>query len=128
MKLLQYLLKDDGQFPNSIYPVLLYKQALRLHFLFKGVFVKNFFKKHHWTNNWRDGVYTFHHYHSNTHEVMAVIQGSTRLKLGGENGIEVEIEKKGICCLYPPEWLTVILAKRKMLFALADIPAPEIMI
>ena len=51
------------------------------------------FAKHHWTNNWRNGVYTYHHYHSNTHEVMAVIRGVTTLLLGGENGIHLKVEK-----------------------------------
>jgi uncharacterized protein YjlB len=93
MKLLQYILKDNDRFPNSRLPVLLYKGGIRLPFVFKARFVKKLFRKHHWINNWRNGVYTFHHYHSNTHEVMAVIKGATTLQLGGENGIHLKIEK-----------------------------------
>ena len=93
MKLLQYFLKDDGRFPNSRLPVLLYKQAVRLPLLFRARFAKVLLKKHHWTNSWKFGVFTFHHYHSNTHEVMVVIKGATTLQLGGENGIHLKIGK-----------------------------------
>jgi len=93
MKVLQYFLKGDERFPNNNLPVLLYKKAIHLPLLFKGRFAKMLFTKHHWTNNWRNGIYTFDHYHSNTHEVMAVIKGATTLLLGGENGIHLKIEK-----------------------------------
>jgi uncharacterized protein YjlB len=99
MKLLQYFLKDNGTFPNSSLPVLLYKQAIHLPLFFRTFFVKKILEKHHWTNNWRNGVYTYHHYHSNTHEVMAVIRGSTTLLLGGENGIYVKIAKGDVILL-----------------------------
>ena len=93
MKLLQYFLKDDGRFPNSHLPVLVYKKGIRLPLFFKAQKVRKLFSRHHWTNNWRNGVYTFHHYHSNTHEVMGVIRGSATIKLGGEDGLEIRIEK-----------------------------------
>jgi uncharacterized protein YjlB len=93
MKVLQYFLKDDGIFPNSDLPVLLYKRAIALPFLFREHIVKSLLRKHHWTNNWKSGVYTYHHYHSNTHEVMAVIKGKTQIQLGGENGTTISVEK-----------------------------------
>lgn len=93
MNVLQYFLKDDGSFPNSHLPVLLYKNAISLSFIFKGLMVRKLFRRHHWTNNWRSGVYTYHHYHSNTHEVMAVISGSTTLQLGGDEGMKITFEK-----------------------------------
>lgn len=91
MKVLQYFVKDDGHFPNSDLPVLVYKKAIRLPLFFKGRWVKKLFSDHHWTNNWRNGIYTFHHYHSNTHEVMAVIKGKTKLQLGGDKGITINL-------------------------------------
>lgn len=39
-----------------------------------------------WTNAWRNGVYDFQHYHSNTHEVLGVYRGRARLQLGGAQG------------------------------------------
>src|SRR6185436_9974733 len=93
MKLLQYYLKDDGVFPNSELPVLLYKRALKIPLFFAALLIKKLLQKHHYTNNWRNGIYTYHHYHSNTHEVMAVIKGQTTLLLGGDKGRKVKIEK-----------------------------------
>lgn len=83
----QYFLSDDGIFPNSKLPVLFYRQVLRLPSLFPAATVKSLFKKNGWTNNWRAGVFTFHHYHSNTHEVLGVISGASKLQLGGGSGI-----------------------------------------
>jgi uncharacterized protein YjlB len=36
-------------------------------------------------------VYGFHHYHSTAHEVLGVYRGSTRVQLGGQEGIVVEV-------------------------------------
>jgi len=77
----QYFINDNGIFPNSIFPVLYYPNGLQLPLLFSAMHVKNIFGKNDWTNNWRNGIYTYHHYHSITHEVMAVIRGKTILQL-----------------------------------------------
>lgn len=89
----EYIIKDNGIFPNSNLPVLHYKQALPLPLLFAGSKVKTLFQKNGWTNNWKAGIYPYHHYHSNTHEAMAVISGQTLLLLGGENGIMLTLKK-----------------------------------
>jgi len=89
----QYIIDDNGIFPNSMLPVLYYPSALKLPLLFSAMHVKSIFEKNDWTNNWRNGIYTYHHYHSVTHEAMAVIRGETKLQLGGDNGIELMIRK-----------------------------------
>lgn len=86
-----YILKDDGVFPNSQLPVLHYVNAIKLPWFFKATKVKRLFRENGWQNNWRAGIYTYHHYHSNTHEALAVIRGSARLQLGGPNGLIVYI-------------------------------------
>lgn len=89
----QYILKDNGIFPNSNLTVLHYKKVLNLPFLFPGLAIRRLFRKNGWTNNWRNGIYTCHHYHSVTHEAMAVCKGRTTLQLGGENGPTLQFEK-----------------------------------
>jgi uncharacterized protein YjlB len=89
----QYFLNDNGIFPNNILPVLYYPNALQLPPLFSARHVKNIFEKNDWTNTWRNGIYTYHHYHSVTHEAMAIIRGKTTIQLGGDNGIELTIQK-----------------------------------
>jgi uncharacterized protein YjlB len=41
---------------------------------------------HGWGGSWVDGVFDFHHFHSTSHEVLAVISGTATLELGGPQG------------------------------------------
>ena len=34
------------------------------------------FAEHGWGGSWVDGVFTFHHFHSTSHEVLAVVAGA----------------------------------------------------
>jgi uncharacterized protein YjlB len=92
-KIREYLLNDNGVFPNSKLPVLHYLKVLQLPSLFPARHIKKLFQKNGWTNNWRNGIYTYNHYHSVTHEAMGVIKGQTTLLIGGDNGKEITIEK-----------------------------------
>lgn len=89
----RFYLKDDGTFPNSKLSVLLYKDVLKIPKLFPAYAVKRLFHSNNWRNSWKAGIYEFHHYHSTTHEVLAVIKGRATMKLGGEKGIEARLEK-----------------------------------
>ncbi len=98
-KALTYLLDDDGQFPNSKYPVLLYKGILKIPFFRPAAYIKKLFKQNGWANFWRAGIYEYNHYHSNTHEAMGAYKGRTTPLLGGLNGVKVEIEKGDVLIL-----------------------------
>jgi uncharacterized protein YjlB len=50
------------------------------------------FEANNWMNSWRNGIYSFHHYHSTSHEVLGVFSGSALVHLGGEQGEKVQIE------------------------------------
>src|SRR5436190_18000277 len=93
---LTYYISDNDIFPGSSLPVLHYKKAVRLPFFFAGRYVKNLFRVHNWSNTWRNGIYADHHYHSNTHEAMAVIKGRATLLLGGENGKQIVLHKGAV--------------------------------
>lgn len=47
-------------------------------------------KENHWGHSWVDTIYDFHHYHSNTHEVLVIISGTCQAQFGGENGLIYE--------------------------------------
>ena len=49
------------------------------------------FEKNNWRNSWANGIYSYHHYHSITHEVLGISRGSATVRLGGENGRDVPI-------------------------------------
>jgi uncharacterized protein YjlB len=44
------------------------------------------FAAHGWGGAWTDGVFPYHHFHSTSHEVLAVVAGSATLELGGPQG------------------------------------------
>jgi uncharacterized protein YjlB len=44
------------------------------------------FAGHGWGGAWTDGVFAFHHFHSNAHEVLGIVAGSATLALGGPQG------------------------------------------
>jgi uncharacterized protein YjlB len=90
---IRMVLNDDGIFPNSKFPALLYKGVLDIPFLFPATHVKKLFASHNWTNAWDSGVFEYHHYHSITHEVLGAYEGSTVLQLGGEDGPTIKFEK-----------------------------------
>lgn len=84
--------RDDGKIPNSKLPVVIYRQAFSLRGEKAANWLEDHFEKNHWSNFWRDEVYDYHHYHSNTHEVLGVFKGSASLHLGGEKGEIIEVE------------------------------------
>ncbi|SFU60008.1 Uncharacterized protein YjlB [Pustulibacterium marinum] len=84
--------KDDGSIPNSRFPLLLYKNAFSQRGNTGGDWLEEHFAANGWANTWRWGVYPFHHYHSNTHEVLGCFSGNALLHLGGEKGKKLNIE------------------------------------
>jgi len=84
--------KDDGIIPNSKYPLLHYQKAFAEIGSNGASWLEQHFAKYNWTNSWRNGVYSFHHYHSTSHEVLGIYNGSALLFLGGEKGQKVHVE------------------------------------
>jgi uncharacterized protein YjlB len=76
--------KDDGGIPNSALPLLIYRQAFTLGSSDLAAAIEEHFARNDWTGSWRASVFPFHHYHSATHEVLAVYRGTATLQFGGE--------------------------------------------
>jgi uncharacterized protein YjlB len=94
LEIQQLLLKDDGVFPNNNQlPVLLYRHAINFSGDDPAADTEKLFRRNKWKNNWRAGIYHFHHYHSTAHELLGVYGGSCKVQLGGENGPVVNISK-----------------------------------
>jgi uncharacterized protein YjlB len=82
-------LAPDDRMPNSRLPVLIYRGAMDAANTAGGF--GRLFEQNGWRGIWRDGVYDFHHFHSNAHEVLGVARGEATLRLGGESGRDVEV-------------------------------------
>ena len=52
-----------------------------------------------WGGTWRDGVYSYHHYHSTSHEVLAVVRGTARVQFGGPQGEAVQLAAGDVAIL-----------------------------
>ena len=70
--------------------------------LYRGVDVSDvqgLFAAHGWGGSWVNGVFDFHHFHSTSHEVLAVIAGSAVLELGGPQGESFEVSTGDVVVL-----------------------------
>jgi len=92
-KIPHYFLTDNGIFPNSVLPVLLYKAAFILPNDHAPGIIEEVFDENSWYSSWRNGIYDYNHYHSITHEVMGVYAGNCHVLLGGDSGIQLLLEK-----------------------------------
>ncbi|SEG65282.1 cupin domain-containing protein [Paenibacillus sp. UNC499MF] len=91
-----WFFKEDGGIPNHPrLPVLLYRGA----FSENTEQTEKLFNRHNWLNSWTNGVFDYHHYHSNAHEVLGVISGSAVVRLGGEHGEEIELKTGDVVVL-----------------------------
>ncbi len=87
-------LQDDGLFPNNEkLTALLYKGAIMLHPDDEAECIIETFKSNNWTNAWVNGIYDYHHYHSNTHEALGIFSGTALVQLGGDHGTTVELTR-----------------------------------
>ena len=69
------VIRDDGTYPgNPRFPLLIYKGAIEIASPEPHT-VERTFARNGWGSMWRNGVYSFHHYHSTAHEALGVYAG-----------------------------------------------------
>ena len=86
-----HILDDTGEIPNSSLPLLVYKRAIEPPEKAGPHAFEALFRANGWGGSWRDGVYSFHHYHSTAHEVLGIYSGTATLQLGGEPGLVLRV-------------------------------------
>src|SRR3954469_21122568 len=47
---------------------------------------RDLFAAHGWGGSWVNGIFDFHHFHSTSHEALAVVAGHAVVELGGPQG------------------------------------------
>lgn len=92
-------LSDDGTIPNSKYPVIVYHRAFAMEGDVAADFLEDRFARNGWSNAFRWRVYDYHHYHTNTHEVLGVYVGNALLQLGGPGGEKLQVRAGDIIVL-----------------------------
>ena len=85
MEIETWIAPPGDRIPNHPhFPVVVYRRVEAVH---RGAAaVRALFARHGWGGSWVDGVFDFHHFHSTSHEVLAVVEGTATLELGGPQG------------------------------------------
>lgn len=89
-RVIAHLLAADGAIPNHPHwPLLVYPGAVAITGRDPAAAFEQLFDRHRWPAEWRNGVFPFHHYHSNAHEALGVYSGEVTVQFGGDGGISV---------------------------------------
>jgi uncharacterized protein YjlB len=92
---------DDGSIPNNPrLPLLVYTDAIDL----SGTpdpeeVIERTFARHGWGDMWRNGIYSYVHYHSMIHEALGIARGRAKVRFGGAQGRELDLAAGDIMVL-----------------------------
>jgi uncharacterized protein YjlB len=100
MKTVSFSFVDDGDVPNSKYPLIAYQGVIDPEDGDSAVAFETLFQSNGWGGGWRNGIFPFHHYHSSAHEVLGIARGEATVRFGGEAGETVTV-KAGDAVLIP---------------------------
>lgn len=86
----------DGSIPNSRLPVLVYRDV---DVATDAARAEQAFAANGWLGAWRNGIFSFHHFHSTAHEVLAIVGGSANVTLGGPGGTTFAVGRGDVLVL-----------------------------
>jgi uncharacterized protein YjlB len=87
--------------PNHPFlPVLLYRQIFVSTQKDRAHAFERLFSDAGWQGLWRNGVFSYQHYHVGAHEVLGVAEGKAALLIGGPGGKSLDVQA-GDCLVLP---------------------------
>ncbi|MDC7226662.1 MAG: cupin domain-containing protein [Spirochaetales bacterium] len=99
MELFKFQFDDDGQFPNSSLPVVIYKGFFSGGEAVRPDAYERLLDTNGWGGGWRNGLFSYHHFHSTAHEALCVYKGWADVRLGGEGGKTLRVEAGDVIIL-----------------------------
>jgi uncharacterized protein YjlB len=95
-----FIFEDDGLVPNNVLPLVIYKGVIDLEKAAPEKAIEDLFGGNGWSQDiWRNGIYHFPHYHSTVHEALGIARGHARVRFGGDNGKEFELDAGDVAIL-----------------------------
>jgi len=83
-------LAPGGTIPNHPrWPLLVYPGAVAISGADPATAFEALFGGNRWPAAWRNGVFPFHHFHSNAHETLGVYSGEVTVQFGGDGGVVI---------------------------------------
>lgn len=121
-----FIFADDGTVPNNRLPFLIYKGAFEFEDRQPEAMIESVFNANGWGYQmWRNGVFSYLHYHATVHEVLGVARGRALVRFGGDHGEEFEIRKGDAAVLPAGTGHQCVSASSDFLVIGAYPPGPE---
>lgn len=94
------MLAPDGPIPNHPrWPLLVYPDAVAIEGPDPAAAFEALFARNHWPVAWRNGIFPFHHYHSDGHEALGIYSGEVTVQFGGDAGVTVRAKPGDVIVL-----------------------------
>ena len=89
-RVIAHLLAPASAIPNHPrWPLLVYPGAVAIEGADPAAAFEAMFDRNRWPAAWRNGVFPFHHFHTNAHEALGVYCGEATVQFGGDTGVVV---------------------------------------
>jgi len=83
----------DGEIPNNDEcSAMHYRAVVEITGSDPAAHFEALFDANNWPSAWRNGIFSYHHFHTTAHEVLGIYSGRASVQLGGENGDVFEVQ------------------------------------
>lgn len=98
---LALMFRDDGSIPNNPrLPFLVYRGAIDLaDEASPERVIESTFAENGWGDMWRNGIFSYVHYHSMIHEALGIARGRAKVRFGGAAGEVLELSPGDVAVL-----------------------------